>query len=79
VIFSVLAVAVHGVEVESWIAMLWWGAASMQVRLRHANAKTTLDTYGRIWPESDESTLAAVDAAITARREQRRNSIEAAQ
>jgi integrase len=43
---------------------------TVQARLRHASAKTTLDTYG--------STRAAVDAVITARTEQRRNSDEAA-
>ena len=35
---------------------------------------TTLDTYGHIWPDRDESTRAAVDAVLTAyRTEQRRN------
>ena len=47
---------------------------TVQERLRHASAKTTLDTYGHIWPDRDESTRAAVDAVITARPEQRRNS-----
>jgi integrase len=47
---------------------------TVQARLRHASAKTTLDTYGYIWPDRDESTRAAVDAVITARTEQRRNS-----
>ncbi len=51
---------------------------TVQARLRHASAKTTLDTYGHIWPDRDESTRAAVDAVITARTEQRRNSAEAA-
>jgi integrase len=37
----------------------------------------TVDTYGHIWPDRDESTRAAVDAVITARTEQRRNSGEA--
>jgi integrase len=49
---------------------------TVQARLRHASAKTTLDTYGHIWPDRDESTRAAVDAVITARAEQRRNSDE---
>jgi integrase len=49
---------------------------TVQARLRHASAKTTLDTYGHIWPDRDESTRAAVDAVITARTEQRRNSGE---
>jgi len=52
-------------------------AKTVQARLRHASAKTTLDTYGHIWPDRDESTRAAVDAVITARTEQRRNSDEA--
>lgn len=50
---------------------------TVQARRRHASAKTTLDTYGHIWPDRDESTRAAVDAVITARTEQRRNSAEA--
>jgi integrase len=49
---------------------------TVQERLRHASAKTTLDTYGHVWPDRDESTRAAVDAVITARTEQRRNSDE---
>ncbi len=51
---------------------------TIQARLRHADAKTTLDSYDHIWPDRDESTRAAVDAVITARPEQRRNSDEAA-
>jgi integrase len=48
---------------------------TVQARLRHASAKTTLDTYGHIWPDRDESTRAAVDAVLTAyRAEQGRNS-----
>jgi hypothetical protein len=46
-------------------------------RLRHASAKTTHDTYGHIWPDRDESTRAAVAAAITARAEQGRNNGQA--
>jgi integrase len=51
---------------------------TVQARLRHASAKTTLDTYGHIWPDRDESTRATVDAVLTAyRTEQRRNSATA--
>jgi integrase len=51
---------------------------TVQARLRHASAKTTLDTYGPIWPDRDESARAAVDAVLTAyRTEQRRNSATA--
>jgi integrase len=32
----------------------------VQARLRHASAKTTLDTYGHLWPDADESTRAAI-------------------
>ena len=39
----------------------------VQARLRHARAKTTLDTYGHLWPDSDDSTRAAIDGAMTAR------------
>jgi integrase len=37
---------------------------AVQARLRHASAKTTLDTYGHLWPDRDESTRAAVDAVL---------------
>ncbi|MBO0835773.1 MAG: hypothetical protein J2P28_09665 [Actinobacteria bacterium] len=51
---------------------------TVQARLRHASAKTTLDTYGHIWPDRDESTRATVDAVLTAHlTEQRRNSATA--
>ena len=39
----------------------------VQARLRHASAKTTLDTYGHLWPDSDDSTRAAVAAVFVAR------------
>jgi integrase len=51
---------------------------AVQARLRHASAKTTLGTYGHIWPDRDESTRAAVNAVLTAYlTEQRRNSATA--
>ncbi len=37
---------------------------TVQARLRHASAKTTLDTYGHMWPDRDESSRAAVAAAL---------------
>jgi integrase len=40
---------------------------TVQARLRHASAKTTLDTYGHLWPDRDESTRAAVNAILTDR------------
>jgi integrase len=38
----------------------------VRARLRHASAKTTLDVYGHLWPDADESTRAAVSAALAA-------------
>jgi integrase len=40
----------------------------VQARLRHASAKTTLDTYGHLWPNSDETTRAAIGNVMTTRR-----------
>lgn len=39
----------------------------VQARLRHASAKTTLDVYGHMWPDRDESARAAVAAAFNDR------------
>lgn len=39
----------------------------VQQRMRHSSAITTLDTYGHMWPDADESTRAAVGAVITQR------------
>jgi integrase len=50
---------------------------TVQARMRHASAKTTLDTYAHLWPDRDESTRAAVEAVLTARTEQGRNAEEA--
>lgn len=41
----------------------------VQARLRHGSAKTTLDTYGHLWPDSDDSTRAAINSVIAARSE----------
>jgi integrase len=40
---------------------------TVQARLQHASAKTTLDTYGHMWADRDESSLAAVTVALQAR------------
>lgn len=40
---------------------------AVQARLRHASAKTTLDTHGHLWPDRDQSTRAAVDAVLADR------------
>jgi len=44
----------------------------VQTRLRHANATTTLNTYGHLWPDADESSRAAVAAALSAREDSSR-------
>jgi integrase len=41
----------------------------VQARLRHASAKTTLDTYGHLWPDSDDSTRAAIEGVMAARED----------
>jgi len=41
----------------------------VQASLRHKSAKTTLDVYGHLWPDSDDSTRAAISGVITARAE----------
>jgi integrase len=38
----------------------------VQHRLRHASAKATLDTYGHLWPDTDESTRTAVERIMSA-------------
>jgi integrase len=40
---------------------------TVQTRMRHESAKTTLDIYGHEFSDSDDSTRAAIDNAITAR------------
>jgi integrase len=39
----------------------------VQTRLRHASGKVTIDTYGHLWPDSDDSTRAVVDKVLAAR------------
>lgn len=39
----------------------------VQTRLRHASATTTLNTYGHLWPDADESARAAVASVVAAR------------
>jgi integrase len=41
----------------------------VQTRLRHALASTTLDTYGHLWPDSDETTRAAISSVMVTRTE----------
>jgi hypothetical protein len=46
----------------------------VQARMRHASAKTTLDTYSHLWPDADESTRATVGAVLAARMDSRKDS-----
>jgi hypothetical protein len=39
----------------------------VQARMNHSSARTTLDTYGHLWPDADESTRTAVGAVTAAR------------
>jgi integrase len=48
----------HGADVKT-----------VQARLRHGSASTTLNTYSHLWPDKDESTKAIVDSVINARFE----------
>jgi integrase len=50
---------------------------TVQARVRHASAKTTLDCYGHLWPDRDESTRAAVDAVLSARFQDHAGSVRA--
>ena len=36
----------------------------VHARLGHASATETLDTYGHLWPDSDDSTREAIDAVL---------------
>lgn len=40
---------------------------TVQACLRHGSAKTTLDTYGHLWPDKDESARVAIDGVFAAR------------
>lgn len=40
---------------------------TVQSRLRHVSARTTLDTYTHLWPDADESTRSAIGKVIAER------------
>jgi integrase len=40
---------------------------TVQARMRHASATTTLDIYGHLWPDADESTRTAIGKVIAQR------------
>lgn len=47
----------------------------VQSCLRHASAKTTLDTYGHMFPDADESARAAITSVIQARADSLRTEV----
>ncbi len=52
-----------------YASMLIQGGASvkvLQARLGHASAKTSLDTYGHLFPDEEDRTRAAIDLALGA-------------
>jgi integrase len=65
-------------DLRHYLASLLIGTGAdvkvVQVRLRHASARTTLDTYGHLWPDADESARAAVGAVLAARADSLRTS-----
>ena len=46
----------------------------VQTRLRHASVTTTLNTYGHLWPDADESARAAVGQVLATRADNLRTS-----
>lgn len=46
----------------------------VQRRLRHRNATTTLNTYGHLWPDAEESAQAAIASVLAARADSLRTS-----
>lgn len=40
---------------------------TVQARLRHASARTTLDVYGHLWPDTDEATRSVIGSVIAER------------
>ena len=50
---------------------------TVQHRLRHGSATTTLNTYGHLWPDRDEATRAAVAAVLRSRPETRSSALRA--
>jgi integrase len=64
---------IHGSRLRHYYASLLISSGLdvkvVQTRMRHSSAKTTLDTYGHLWPDSDDSTRAAISSVIAARAE----------
>ena len=54
-------------SVPTWPPRSRCGRCTTRCLNGYASAKTTLDTYGHLWPDRDESTRAAVDAVLATR------------
>lgn len=52
---------------------------TVQARLRHKSASTTLDIYGHMWPDKDEASRAAVATVLRARTDSSRTAPASAQ
>jgi len=61
----------HYHDLRHYFASLLIGSGAdvkvVQKRLRHASAMTTLNTYGHMWPDADESARTAVGVVLAAR------------
>jgi hypothetical protein len=44
----------------------------VQARLRHGSAMITLNTYGHMWPDEDESSRAAIAGILAGREDKSR-------
>ncbi|ADG97290.1 integrase family protein [Segniliparus rotundus DSM 44985] len=51
----------------SWLIASGADIKTVQARVRHASAKTTLDVYGHLWPDADESSRTAMSAILSER------------
>ena len=63
--------ALHFHRLRHHLASLLIGSGcdvkTVQARMRHQSAKTTLDGYGHMWPDKDETTRVAIGGVIAAR------------
>jgi integrase len=48
---------------------------TVQLRLGHASAATTLDRYSHLWPDSDDRTRDAIQSVLGAAAELARNAV----
>lgn len=46
----------------------------VQARMRHGSAKTTMDTYGHMWPDTEDATRAVIRVALESRADMLRAS-----